>query len=276
MGQHCREPLLVPVDQLLAPLPAWATGRPWLQVRQLSSLLWDMVPVDLCSFVPSAEKARDNPVALMLMALAKQPYFVMQLADAVAMGLCMTAASMATCLHRILWDLDSCRDVAFEHNLNMAGASQMLGLCTTMLNLGMLELGDGRQGVALGPKGKRYHLVSNVPAVLSDCFLAAGSHYFPPITTSEDIPGYMTSWTKLLSRLPVALNVGHADFYTTAHIMRKLLVWLRSRYTDNMPITVGMTASWCRDCLQLTCKTIYGYGTQLVPINCCATCPTDL
>ena len=210
-----------------------------------------MVPVDVCAFVHVAEKAMGNPVALLLMALVKQPSFVMDFAEAVEMGLCITAAGMAMTLHRILWELDSDMYAPFDQHLNMATGSHMLGLCPTMLNLGMLEPSDDVHGVALGIMGTRYHLVSTVPPLLKTCFLVAGSHYLPIVRTSQDIPGYMASWAKLLPRLPLALNVSHAELYPYAHVMRKLLVWQRSRFQHNVPITVGMAASWCHDSLEL-------------------------
>lgn len=253
-GQRHQEPTPLLVDALASPLPAWATVHPWPHVKQLSSLLWDMVPVDVCAFVHVAEKAMGNPVALLLMALVKQPSFVMDFAEAVEMGLCITAAGMAMTLHRILWDLDSDMYAPFDQHLNMATGSHMLGLCPTMLNLGMLEPSDDVHGVALGIMGTRYHLVSTVPPLLKTCFLVAGSHYLPIVRTSQDIPGYMASWAKLLPRLPLALNVSHAELYPYAHVMRKLLVWQRSRFQHNVPITVGMAASWCHDSLELSIR----------------------
>lgn len=252
-GQHCREQSLCAVECLRHPLPEWATACPWPHVRQLSSLLWDMVPVDVHAFVASAPLAMNNPVALLLMALVKDPCFVGDLAEAVQRGRCMTATLMAKSLHQILWDLDSCRHLAYQHNLNTVADSHMLGLCTTMLNLGMLTRGDGSNGVALGPMGTRYNLVTSVPQVLKDCFTAAGSHYFPEVGPSNDIAGYMASWSKFLPRLPGALNVGHPNVCTFAHVMTKLLIWLRSCYAHNMVLTVGTSASWCRDSLRLTC-----------------------
>jgi len=255
-GQRPQEPALLLVDPLVSPLPAWATVRPWPHVKQLSSLLWDMVPVDVCAFEHVAQQAAGNPVALLLMALINQPSFVMDLAEAVSMGLCITAAGMATTLHRILWDFDSERFVPFDQHSNTAAVSHMLGMCTTMLNLGMLRPSDDLHGVALGAMGTRYHLVSIVPPLLKACYLITGSHYLPIVSVSQDIPGYMASWAKLLPRLPDALNVHHADLYPYSHVMRKLLVWQRSRFQINMPITVGMAASWCRDSLPLTCSNL--------------------
>ena len=214
-----------------------------------------MVPVDVCAFVHVAELATRNPVALLLMALVQHPTFVMEFAEAVDRGLCITAAGMAKTLHRLVWDLDTDIDAPFDQRLNIVAESHMLGLCTTMQHLGMLTPSDDSRGVALGATGKRYNLVSTVPLLLTCCFLITESHYIPIVSASEDIPGYMASWAKLLPRLPAALNVSHAGLYPFAHVMRKLLVWQRSRFKDNMPLTVGMAASWCSDSLELTCST---------------------
>jgi len=56
---------------------------PWRQLWQLSPLLLDMTPCDVTAFALAAERTGFNPVALLIMAVAKHPEFIAAMSELV-------------------------------------------------------------------------------------------------------------------------------------------------------------------------------------------------
>lgn len=251
--------------------------RPWSQIHQLSSLLLDMTPSDLSAFVPAAKQTGFNPVALLLMAMAKQPMFVATLSDHISTRSISTPVGMADAIGLTLQSLESVKVYG-----NSVVSMYTQHLTHMMIDLGMLIVDDAKDGVILG--GAPYALVTGVPPILQACFDTASSHHFPDVTTASQIPGYLESWVKFLDKLPEQMNLGE-DAHDSApmDVIGKLMVWLRSAFLDEAPTTVEDAADlWWPVSLCLTVVPNTYCGDACVPCSpnneflvmdtCCPVC----
>ena len=206
---------------------------PWSQLRKLYPLLLDMTPCDVAAFVPAAEQTGFNPVALLIMALAKHPTFIERISDLSRMHGLTDPDAMG---EAIRWALDGLgRD---ESDRNCVWHVCIEPLTITLLSLGILLPDDAKAGIRLA--AGRFTVVPGVPSNLQGCFDAARSHQFPFVTKSSDIPRYLISWGEFLAKLPAAMDVGDdSNGKEAMSIIGKVKIWLTYRFPDALPTPAG-------------------------------------
>lgn len=231
-GGLLQHPLAAPRDKSSASQYWWLETEPWQQIQQLSPLLLDMTPCDVSAFVPAAEQTGFNPVALLIMAMAKHPVFVEKVSHLISERNFVDAIGMAWAIRNALGGLE---------DDSQASTHECMAAMTVALEcLGILEKNTAKSGIFLG--NTHYTVMRGVPKILKACFEIERSHYFPDVTHASHVPGYLESWVKFLGRLPAALNVG-LDTGAVA-VTDKLMMWLRSSFPDASPTTVGDAAAW--------------------------------
>ena len=237
-GGLLQYPPSMPNAQSISSQYDWQSLAPWKQIQQLSPLLLDMTPSDVSAFVPAAARTGFNPVALLIMAVAKHPVFVANVSELICTHSLEDPAGMARAIRSTVTGLSSDED-----DINLVDHVCTASMAAALTRLGSLELDDSKAGILLG--GSRYKVVVGVPSILQDCFDTATSHHFPDVTTASDIPAYLDSWVLFLARLPPALNVGNdSDSRNSMAITEKLMLWLRSSFPDASPTTVDDASAW--------------------------------
>lgn len=213
--------------------------QPWRHLRQLYPLLLDMTPCDVTAFVHAAKQTGFNPVALLIIAVAKHPEFITNLSKLVGAHGVMDPDTMALAIKSAVNGLGR-----NEEDNNLVWHVCMEPLTVALERLGILEPNDAKTGILLA--AGRFAVVRGVPSNLQACFDAVSSHQFPDVTTASDIPGYLKSWCKFLPKLPAALDVGDdSDGLDARSIIVKLNLWLKSSFPDASPASVGdATGFW--------------------------------
>jgi len=229
----------MPDAEALAFNYGWNMKTPWRQLRQLYPLLLDMTPCDVTAFVLAAERTGFNPVALLIMAVAKHPEFIAAMSELVCAHGLMDPNTMARAIKSAVTGLGR-----NEEDNNWVWHVCMEPLTVALERLGILEPNDAKAGILLA--AGRFAVVRGVPSNLQACFDAVSSHQFPDVTTASDIPGYLKSWCKFLTMLPATLDVGDdSDGLDARSIIVKLNLWLKSRFPDASPTSVGdATGLW--------------------------------